>query len=276
MDGRDGLPKWGAAHYLRGRPPYSAALRDALTVELELDGSGVLLDVGCGPGVLTVELAPAFDTLIGVDPDAGMLAEAARHASAEGVEGIRWINERAEALSSLGLGASRLVTFGQSFHWTERRTVAEAVYDLLEPGGAIALISHVAEGRPSPEPLAAPIPHDSIREVVRRYLGSDTRAGHGQRPASRERFSDSIAGTRFGTARTVYAPGRIDLIRSSDDVIDNYLSMSFAAPHLFGPHLNAFIDDVREVLLKAAPDGRFWDWPGDTEIVLATRPPADR
>jgi SAM-dependent methyltransferase len=263
---------WGAAHYLRGRPPYSAALLDTLTAELGLDGAGVLLDVGCGPGVLTVQLAPAFDTLIGVDPDPGMLAEAARHATANGVEGVRWINDRAERLSNLRLPAPRLVTFGQSFHWTDRKSVAEAVYDMLEPGGSIALISHVAEDRPSPPPLAAPIPHEAIREIVRRYLGSDTRAGHGRRPTSRERFADSMGGTRFGTPRTVYAPGRPDLVRDTDDVIHYYLSMSFAAPHLFGPHLDAFADDVRELLLTTAPDGRFWDWPGDTEIILATKP----
>lgn len=263
-------PVWGAAHYLRGRPPYSATLLDVLTAELGLDGSGVLLDVGCGPGVLTVRLAPAFDTLIGVDPDPGMLAEAARHATAHGVHDVRWINARAESLTTLGLPTPRLVTFGQSFHWTDRRPVAEAVYDLLEPGGSIALIAHTVEGRPVPEALAEPIPHEAIREIIRRYLGSDSHAGHG-RPPSTERFADSLAATRFGVPRTVYAPGRTDLIRSVDDVIDNYLSMSFAAPHLFGPHLDAFITDVRELLLRESPDGRFWEWPGDTEIVLATK-----
>lgn len=271
MDPEIGLPVWGAAHYLRGRPPYSAALVDVLTRELRLDGTGALIDVGCGPGVLTVRLAAAFDTLIGVDPDPGMLAEAARHATAHGVDHVRWINARAESLPSLELPPARLVTFGQSFHWTDRRPVAEAVYDLLEPGGSIALIAHTVEDRPAPEPLAAPIPHEAIRELIRRYLGSDQHDGHGRRPVSTERFADTLAATRFDVSRTVYAPGRADLLRTVDDVIDNYLSMSFAAPHLFGPHLDAFVTDVRELLRRESPDGRFWDWPGDTEIVLATK-----
>jgi trans-aconitate methyltransferase len=274
MDAGVGLPVWGAAHYLRGRPPYSASLVDVLTDELRLDGSGVLVDVGCGPGVLTVFLAAAFDTLIGVDPDPGMLAEAARHATEHSVRDVRWINARAESLASLGLPPARLATFGQSFHWTDRRPVAEAVYDLLEPGGSVALIAHTVDGRPVPAALAEPIPHEAIREVIRRYLGSDTRAGHGRRPASTEAFADSLAATRFRVSRTVYAPGRADVIRSVDDVIDNYLSMSFAAPHLFGPHLDAFMGDVRDLLLARSADGRFWDWPGDTEITLATKPGA--
>lgn len=268
------MPVWGAAHYLRGRPPYSAALLDVLTSELALDGTGVLLDVGCGPGVLTVRLAPAFDTLIGVDPDPGMLAEAARHAAESGVGDVRWINARAESLGTLHLPRARLVTFGQSFHWTDRQPVAAAVYDLLEPGGSIALVAHNVEGRPWPTALAEPIPHEAIRDVIRRYLGSDAHDGHGRRPAGGERFADSLAASPFGGSRTVYAPGRDDLVRSVDEVIDNYLSMSFAAPHLFGPHLDAFIADVRDLLLATAPDGRFWDWPGDTEIVIATKPAA--
>ncbi|MDQ1375419.1 MAG: hypothetical protein QOJ09_2757, partial [Actinomycetota bacterium] len=41
-----------ASHYLRGRPPYSQELGTVLGRELQLDGTGTLLDVGCGPGVL--------------------------------------------------------------------------------------------------------------------------------------------------------------------------------------------------------------------------------
>ena len=46
----------------------------------------------------------------------------------------------AEDMPELDLGTFRLVTFGQSFQWTDRERVAEAVYDILEPGGALALI----------------------------------------------------------------------------------------------------------------------------------------
>jgi trans-aconitate methyltransferase len=48
------------AHYVRGRPRYSAALASTLAAEVGLDGSGRLLDVGGGPGTLTIELAGRF------------------------------------------------------------------------------------------------------------------------------------------------------------------------------------------------------------------------
>ncbi len=46
-----------AAYYVQGRPLYSRTLASTLAAELGLDGSGRLLDVGCGPGTITIELA---------------------------------------------------------------------------------------------------------------------------------------------------------------------------------------------------------------------------
>jgi 2-polyprenyl-3-methyl-5-hydroxy-6-metoxy-1,4-benzoquinol methylase len=46
-----------------------------MRTELGLDGTGTLVDVGCGPGVLAVQLAPLFEVVIGIDPGPAMLAE---------------------------------------------------------------------------------------------------------------------------------------------------------------------------------------------------------
>jgi SAM-dependent methyltransferase len=267
------LYRRAAPHYLRGRPPYSARLLAVLTAELGLDGDGVLLDVGCGPGVLAVQLAAGFRSVIGLEPDPGMLAEAAAHARRSAVEHVTWIAGRAEQIPELGLPPVRLATFGQSFHWTDRIPVAEAVYDLLKPGGSIALITHDIDARPRPrDSPAPPIPHDEVHAVVRRYLGPEYRAGHGLRPVWPERYEESLARTRFGAPRVIHAPGQEDLVRDADEVVSNFLSMSWAAPHLFGDDLDAFVADVHEVLAAASPDGRFWDWPGDTVALVATKP----
>ena len=81
-----------AAYYARGRPPYSPTLAFTLAAELGLDGTGRLLDVGCGPGMLTIELAGCFSQVIGLDPDAEMLAEGARRAAEASIENIRWVH----------------------------------------------------------------------------------------------------------------------------------------------------------------------------------------
>jgi len=69
-----------AAHDRYGRPAYSPGLEAVLAQDTGLDGNGRLLDVGCGPGVLTVRLAHLFAQAVGLGPDAGMLAEARRAA----------------------------------------------------------------------------------------------------------------------------------------------------------------------------------------------------
>jgi SAM-dependent methyltransferase len=261
-----------APYYAPGRPPYSRELVSTLTKEVGLDGSGRLLDVGCGPGILTVELAPSFDEAIGLDPDADMLREGARRAGEAGVDNIRWVQAVAEAIPELDLGPCKLVTFGQSFQWTDQVPVAGAVYDILEPGGALALIVNTVDGRPEPEgPDYPPIPHDEIHEIVRRYLGPRRRAGQGYPPRF-DRFADALLRTRFGAPRSVFAPGRPDIVRDVDSVVAGFFSMSFASPHLFGDRLDAFEADVRALLTERSPTGLFWDWPGDTEILLACKP----
>jgi ubiquinone/menaquinone biosynthesis C-methylase UbiE len=256
-----------APYYLRGRPPYSTHLLDLLRSELDLDGSGVLVDVGCGPGVLVVQLAPAVTTRIGIDPEPAMLEEAARHAAAHDVA-ARWICARAEDLPALQLPPARLVTFGQSLHWTDQALVIDAVYDLLEPGGAIAVISHDIDAAPPPiAGPAPPIPHDEVHALIRRHLANDS----APRPAHMERFQDALARSRFRAARPLHAPGRRDLVRDIDGVIAGFLSMSFASPDQFGPGLDAFLADARNLLAEASPTGRFWDWPGDTAVVLAVK-----
>ena len=67
-----------ARYYAIGRVGYPPALAKAVAEQLGLDGSGRLLDVGCGPGSLTLLLAPWFEQATGVDADRDMLAEASR------------------------------------------------------------------------------------------------------------------------------------------------------------------------------------------------------
>ena len=91
-----------AAHYRYGRPPYSPQLETVLTEELGLDGSGRLLDGGCGPGILTVRLAHLFEEAVGLDPDAAMLAEGRRVADERGITNIRWVQAVAEQMRRRG------------------------------------------------------------------------------------------------------------------------------------------------------------------------------
>jgi SAM-dependent methyltransferase len=264
----------GAARYYRqGRPPYSARLADVVARELGLDGSGQLLDVGSGPGTVGLQLAHLFEGVTLLEPDADMLAEARLHAEAEGLSAVDFIRATAEELPDLKLSPMRAVTFGQSFHRTNRIRVAEAVYDALEPAGALVLITHDPTRRPPQQPPnTSLIPHDEVDRLISAYLGPERRSGDRLAVSyGSERFEDTLARTRFGRPRVVYAPGRPDIVRDVDGVVAGFLSTSFAAPRLFGPRLEDFITELRALLERHSASGYFWDWPGDTALLIANR-----
>jgi ubiquinone/menaquinone biosynthesis C-methylase UbiE len=263
-----------AEYYSIGRPPYSEQLADTMAQELSLDGTGQLLDVGCGPGVLVLELAGLFCQTVALDPEAGMLREGQRRCQEAGIRDVSWVLGAAEDIPALGVGPCRVVTFGTSFHRVRRLEVAETVYDLLESGGSLVLISNEVAGRPRPDGPGYPdIPHAAVRELIVNYLGESTRhylaTWNEGLPA---RFEDTLLQTRFGGSRTIYAPGRPDLIRDVDTVVANYFSMSYGAPRLFGDRRAEFEVDLRRLLREHSSSGLFWDWPGDTELVIATKP----
>jgi SAM-dependent methyltransferase len=267
-----------AEYYTIGRPPYSAELAGTMARELSLNGAGQLLDVGCGPGVLALPLAGLFEQVTALDPERGMLREGQRRCEQAGIGNVHWVEAVAEDIPALGLSPCRVVTFGQSFHRVRRLEVAEAVFDLLAPGGSLVLISHEVNGRPRPADAGyPPIPHSAIRQLVIDHLGEGARRyletwNEGQ-PA---RFEDTLVQTRFGGSRTIYAPGRPDLIRDIDTIVADTFSKSYSAPRLFGDRLPDFEADLRCLLREHSPQGLFWDWPGDTELVIATKPPGQR
>ena len=257
------MPGWdetlyagSAAYYARGRFPYPQELADALRDALGLDGSGRLLDVGCGPGQLTLLLAPLFERAVGVDADADMVAEARRRAAELDVGNAEFAHLRAEELPA-GLGAFRVVTFAQSFHWMDRPRVAAAVGRMLEPGGAWvhvhATTTHgVRAGDAGPAP-----PHEEIEQLVQAYLGPVRRAGAGTLPEGTPSHEEVILGASgLRGPERLEVPGRM-LVRTEDEIVASVFSRSSSAPHLFGERVAEFEAELRALLRRRSPDGSF-------------------
>jgi ubiquinone/menaquinone biosynthesis C-methylase UbiE len=110
-----------AAYYHRGRLPYAPGLAGVLAAALGLDGGGRLLDVGCGPGTVTLPMARYFAAAVGLDPDPDMLAVAKRRAGEFGVRNVSWVCARAEDLPA-GLGTFRVVVFAAAAHRARQRS----------------------------------------------------------------------------------------------------------------------------------------------------------
>jgi SAM-dependent methyltransferase len=259
-----------APYYARGRLPYAPGLAAELARALALDGQGRLLDVGCGPGILTLTLAHLFAEAVGLDPDPGMLAEAARRAAAAGIGNARWVRSRAEDLPE-GLGTFRVATFAQSFHWMDRDRVAANILALLAPDGAFVHVSDVKEPLPPP---TAPFPHPhppyhANRPHVREYQGPVPRAGQGfLRHGSPSGEAAVLAQAGFLGPQRLRVPAGDPLTRSADDLVAWTYSLSGSAPHLFGDRLAAFEADLRRLLAAASPNGFFSEQPPDTDVLI--------
>jgi SAM-dependent methyltransferase len=245
-----------APYYAVGRVAYPVQLADTLVAALQLDRTGRLLDVGCGPGSLTLLLAPHFAEAIGVDADADMLAEAARLAEKRHVRNVSWRQLRGEDLPA-DLPNVRVVTFAQSFHWMDRPRVAAAVRRMLHPGGALVHV-HATTHRGVDEDVALPHPRppwNAITELVQRYLGPQRRAGRGVLPTGTAAGEDAIyRAAGFSGPERLEVPGWF-VERTAEDISASVYSLSSSAPHLFDNRLDAFKAELTQLLAAGSADG---------------------
>ncbi len=243
-----------ARHYAVGRVAYPPTMVEALVDALSLDGTGTLLDVGCGPGSVILLLAPYVRTAIGVDADPDMLHEAARLAGLRGIDNVEWRRLRAEQLPA-DLPPARVITLAQSFHWMDRPRVAGILRTMLEPDGALVHVSAETHEGDDPGDVAAP-PWAAVEQLVARYLGPRRRAGQGVRPPGRSDENTIYRQAGFRGPQSITVPGwRVQ--RGVDQIVAALHSLSWAAPHLFGDRLDDFDAELRALLVDSAPDGRF-------------------
>ncbi|MEV0850506.1 class I SAM-dependent methyltransferase [Streptomyces sp. NPDC049954] len=129
-----------AASYAANRPSYPAALLDAVE---ELSGRPLagarVVDVGAGTGIATRLLRERGARVLAVEPGEGMAAELRR-----GLPEVPVVRGDGDALPLAGAGAD-LITYAQSWHWTQpERSVPEALR-VLRPGGALAAWWNVSD-----------------------------------------------------------------------------------------------------------------------------------
>jgi SAM-dependent methyltransferase len=248
-----------APFYAAGRVAYPPELADRLADALHLDGSGRLLDVGCGPGSLTLPMARFFAEAVGIDADPEMVAEAARQADRAGVTNVTWCHLRAERLPA-GIPAPTVVTFAQSFHWMDRNRVAGLVRHMLADGGAVVHVSAMThEGVDTDEQLPHPRPpRDAIRTVIREFLGDARRAGRSVLPSGETAGGEEriYRGAGFRGPERLELPART-VRRTTEEVRASIYSLSSATPHLFGAEFDAFDARLRALLDRTASDGVF-------------------
>lgn len=121
--------------YRRHRPAYPEALIDWMLADAGLGAGDAVVDVGCGTGISSRQLAARGLRVIAVDPNPTMLA-AARE---QGGEGITWVEGDGETLpiDDIVDGPVAAIVGGQSFHWLDLDRALPRFRELVRPNGRI-------------------------------------------------------------------------------------------------------------------------------------------
>jgi SAM-dependent methyltransferase len=248
-----------AEDYQRYRVSYPEEVFDWIVREHNLDGRGRLLDAGCGTGYVCLPLSRWFEDVLAIDPEPDMLRVAALAARRQGVANVRFLRLRAEDVPT-PVAPLRLVTFGNSFHWTDRVTVARALFPLIAPGGGlVALASSSAWASEQPWKRA-------LLDTITDWLGPERsqRFSTGRLPGA-PHHRDALRETPFSELRVV------DIVKrhtwTADTLIGLLYSSSLQVRNVLGTRMVEFERDLRERLFRLEPDDRFVD---DIEFTITS------
>jgi ubiquinone/menaquinone biosynthesis C-methylase UbiE len=181
-----------AEAYDRYRPSYPVAAIEAVVAGLPRPLRAV--DAGCGTGISTRALAAWCDHVIGIDPNADMLAQARRAepAAAPGPGAFRLAAAEATGLPD---ESADLVHCAQSFHWFDERAALREFFRILRPGGRLAILFNERE---TTDPASA-----EYERIVSRAVAH---AAAGGLIVPRERRFDPAAGALFTNVRRLSFP----------------------------------------------------------------------
>jgi ubiquinone/menaquinone biosynthesis C-methylase UbiE len=122
----------------------SAAITDAALVQRFVTalGEGVngsVLDVACGPGILSAAIAKAARDVVAFDLTPQMLKKAAQRCSEAGVDNVTFREGNAAALPFANAAFDAAVTRLSVHHFDRPGRVIEEIFRVLRPGGSFVI-----------------------------------------------------------------------------------------------------------------------------------------
>jgi SAM-dependent methyltransferase len=248
-----------ASYYSEYRKQYPELLFRRIRDQFRLDGTGSLLDVGCGTGQIALPMSKYFIRVVGVDVSEKMVAAARANASRSGVLNTEFHVMSGEGISSLsGSGIFDLVTYGSALHWMDIPATLAASHDLVRAGGGAAIITmrSIWGGESDWE--------RAVVAVVQNWIGDARRAGAGTFNAPEVPFVQGLtdAGFSLFEENEVEAEFVLDI----PFVIGHLYTTSYCNRELLGDEVFEFEHDLTHALLELEPSGKFRWSPGASYI----------
>lgn len=135
---------FNAEGYFNARPHYPKELFDFLVDQADKTSLDVCVDIGCGPGEATFELAKHFKRVIGVDPSVPMINKAKEQAHKRGITNVEFIIGTAEDFDTKIPGQVDAITSAEAAHWIKNiDSFWQRVHSKLVNGGIAAIWGYV-------------------------------------------------------------------------------------------------------------------------------------
>lgn len=134
-----------AAQYAQARFTYPLELYETIMKFHGGSGGafGTVLDVGCGPGNATRDVAKYFDNAYGADPGDAMIAQArklnGKSKTGNDIEYVVAASEEVGDAEGLASGSVDLITSAMSAHWFHMDKFWPSAKKLLKVGGTVAI-----------------------------------------------------------------------------------------------------------------------------------------
>jgi SAM-dependent methyltransferase len=154
-------------HYAQARMAYHPSVYEAATTHHTATGGHLdsVLDIGCGPGLATRDLASYFKHVTGIDAGESMI-EVARSMNFQtsSSEPVHFELTTAEEMAGIENESIDLITVANAAHWFNMPAFWERAAQVLRSGGSVAMWT-------SGEPAAHPDTPNaaSINEAFKRY-----------------------------------------------------------------------------------------------------------
>ena len=247
-----------AARHYHARPPYSPRLFRWLAQECDLTSRDRVMDLGCGPGVIAIGLAPYVDEVVGIDPEPEMLARAREAIAAAGVAEAVSLMEGSSNDLAPALGHFALVAMGRAFHWMDRVDTLRRLDTLIAPAGAVVLFNS------SPQRTGW---QREYRDIIAHYAGDN---GRGWRGPDWVEHEDVLLDSVFSSLSRIAVIDRIEI--EPETLVDRAFSMSRSAPNVLGPEKSAGLAaDLRALADRIAVDGHISETV-ESGALIARRP----
>ncbi|KAI9501860.1 trans-aconitate methyltransferase 1 [Coemansia spiralis] len=131
---------FNAGAYLALRPAYNQELVKWL-LGYHIGARNRAVDVACGPGTFTLNLAKEFKHVVGIDPSPNMIEAAQLDTGTKGVTNVEYSQGFGENLP-IEPDSVDLLTVMQGAHWFDIHRFFNEALRVLRPGGTLAMVGY--------------------------------------------------------------------------------------------------------------------------------------